>query len=639
MVVAAGLGIWQGVRLVGGDEAGEGQGSGGARKADQVFAVPPAMYDGHEQVVSGVAVKGNTAVAVGSETIDRPRGQFLVTVDGGKAWRAVNTDGVPRAVAVGPKGWVALGDGAWTSTDGREWTRRAGSFSGGDKVAGLAVGDLGFVGVGTSAQGRAVVWTSPDGVAWQRTEAGVDAEPVRVAAYGRNVVMQDRKGDLWRSVDARTWAKADVPQGDGSHGPIVALASGPGGLYAAREGERADSKKKRKIAVFFRSADGVGWARASMIDRRTYDRLGALGGSDSGLAALVPLTDGRVAVQRTTDGVNWQNVERLATDGGRAAQVAAALPKGVLVAGTQTGGAYLTAPGSRHGDVDLLGVPDAVTPDRTIKRLVSGGGTVLAVGSAGGDAAVWNTRDGSAWTRAAGDGLGGAGVQRLTAGAYGPHGWVAVGGGTVVTSADGASWRAAEGVHGELSGAAYGTGGYVVVGDGAWRSDDLSRWTRSDLEARDVAAVSKGYVAVGGKDHAEAWTSDDGGTWTAVTLPAGLGPLSQVTARGDAVVAIGAGVVAFSGDAGRTWRGQAIPATLNAVVATPRGFVIGGETSGDAAMWASADGAAWRSIRPHGPGLDGGGSQRLNGLAALGTDLVAVGQDGDVPTLWRTPQP
>ncbi|MBO2454918.1 hypothetical protein J4573_48080 [Actinomadura barringtoniae] len=623
---------------MGDDKPGEGQG-GGARKADQVFAVPPAMYDGHEQAVSGVAVKGNTAVAVGSETIDQPRGQFLVTTDGGKAWRAVNTDGVPAAVAAGPKGWVALGEAAWTSADGQEWTRRAGSFSPGDKVAGLAFSELGFVGVGTSSQGRAVAWTSPDGVAWQRVETAVDAEPVRVAAHGRNVVMQDRKGALWRSVDARTWTKADVPQSDGSHGPIVALASGPGGLYAAREGERKDSKKKRKIAVFFRSADGVGWARASMIDRRTYDRLGALGGSDSGLAALVPLTDGRVAVQRTTDGVNWQNVERLATDGGRAAQVAAALPKGVLVAGTQTGGAYLTAPGSRHGDVDLLGVPGAVTPDRTIKRLVAGGGTILAIGSAGGDAAVWSTRDGEKWTRSAGDGLGGAGAQRLTAATYGPHGWVTVGGSTIATSPDGASWHPAGGVHGTLSGAAYGTSGYVVVGDNAWRSDDLSRWTRSDLKASDVAAVSKGYVAVGGKDHAEAWLSADGGKWTAVTMPANLGPLSQVTARGDAVVAIGAGVVAFSGDAGRTWRGQAIPATLNAVVATPRGFALGGETSGDAAMWASADGATWRPIRPHGRALDGDGPQRLNALAVLGTDLVAVGQDDDVPTLWRTPQP
>ncbi|MFC6878830.1 MULTISPECIES: WD40/YVTN/BNR-like repeat-containing protein [Actinomadura] len=670
----------------GGDAAGGGKGGeGGARDASGIFAVQPALYDGHEQSISGVAVRGGVAVTVGSETVDRPRGQFLVSADGGQGWALGNVEppgdpaDVPRVVAAGAKTWAALGDGpsgvaTWTSADGRTWTPRAGDkavFTAGDKVTAVAATASGFAAVGTSGQGQAVLWTSPDGTAWTRTTPSLPGvRPERLAASGDTLVLQS-KGEVWRSADAgRTWSRAEIPQSDGSYGSVVGLAAGPGGFFAAREGRRTSGSskhpKRRGLAVFFRSADGVSWARSSTIDRRTYARLAAFGGSDAGLAVLIPLTDGRVAVQRSGDGVTWDNVERLPGDGGRKADGTAALPKGVLVAGRQDTGAYLAAPGARHGDIDLLGVPGAVTPDRTVARLASGGGTTLAVGSGGGDAAVWTTRDGASWTRAGGTGLAGPGLQRITAAAYGPKGWVAAGRGAnrtrplLLTSADGAAWNTAAGVpafkDGELTGAAYGPRGYVVAGPaGTWRSDDLTSWHAGTgdvkgAEPRDVAAVSSGYVAVGedGDGKPAVWTSPDGGEWSASTapaLPAGTS-FTQVVARGDTLTALASGngraAVAVSSDAGRTWRAQPLQASeLTAALAGPRGFVVAGSPAGgsDVALWASADGTSWRTIRPRGRGLDGDGAQRLTALTAQGDGLLAVGTDGATPTLWHTPLP
>ncbi|MFI6520222.1 hypothetical protein ACIBF1_32040 [Spirillospora sp. NPDC050679] len=641
----------------------------GARPAEALFPVPPALFDGHEQAVTGVASRGGTVVTIGSETAGRPRGQFLVSDDGGKQWRsAAGGDGVPKAVAAGPKGWAALGEGGgvvtWSSPDGEEWTARPGdpsAFQEGDEATALAATASGFVGAGTSKDGRPVVWSSADGATWQRVAAtGLKGAPTRLVASGDTLVMQGEDGVL-RSTDGKAWTPVEIPQSDGSYGGIVGLAAGPGGFYAAREG-RGRSKKKRPIAVFFRSVDGVGWARSGVIDRRTYVRLSAFGGSEAGLAAVAPLSDGRLAVHRSDDGASWQPVERLDAGGGRKAESTIALPKGVLVAGRQDNGAYLAAPGAKHGDVDLLAVPGAVTPDRTLARLVAGAGTVLAVGSGNGDAAVWGTRDGGAWTRAGGTGMTGAGVQRLAGAAHGPAGWVAVGRGAdrtrplLLTSSDGTAWQAA-GVGsgaGELSGVAHGPAGAVAVGwtgssAASWSSRDLKRWTAGggdlkDAWMRDVAAVSGGYAAVGGRkgDRPAVWTSPDGGKWTSAALPpeAGSGALFQVAAKGDTLVALGRNVLVTSADGGRTWKAQAVPSdALTAVTATPRGFVVAGETGSDVALWTSADGASWRMERPRGDGLAGDGAQRLTGLAVLGGDLLAVGTDRDGPTLWRRPLP
>jgi hypothetical protein len=357
-----------------------------------------------------------------------------------------------------------------------------------------------------------------------------------------------------------------------------------------------------------------------------------------------------------------------------------------------TGDAYLTVAGS--GDVNLPAVPDAVHPERSVAGIVSDAGQILATGSTNGHAALWASPNGSTWNRAKLPASGGSGPQRLVDAVHGAQGWLAAGGGggraLVLMSADGTGWQPVPG--GKVFGgpgslapaaaAANGTG-YVVVGQqagwtaAAWHSTDLKNWAwsgnagKGDLVGSkdapkwmsDVVAGSAGFVAVGGQTKNKTpqpalWTSPDGKKWALSAAPPALpqgttaGSLTKVVARGGMLVATGtAGSYAFatvSADGGRTWQPVALPGAapgtvLTAVTATPRGFVLAGTTGSDVTVWASPDGRAWHASRPHGPGLDGPGVQRLDGMTVVGGKLFAVGFTGDYrrdgPTFWRTPVP
>jgi hypothetical protein len=59
-------------------------------------------------------------------------------------------------------------------------------------------------------------------------------------------------------------------------------------------------------------------------------------------------------------------------------------------------------------------------------------------------------------------------------------------------------------------------------------------------------------------------------------------------------------------------------------------------------VWTSADGSAWTTQIPRGPGLSGAGIQEITGLAASGDGaLVGVGfaasASGEQPTVWNVP--
>lgn len=297
--------------------------------------------------------------------------------------------------------------------------------------------------------------------------------------------------------------------------------------------------------------------------------------------------------------------------------------------------------------------------------------------------------------------------RRLTGVVHGPRGWLAVGRAgdraLVLASVDGRAWQAApagtvlRGAGLEPVAAAASGTGYVVVGArngtsaAAWYSPDLKTWSRSgdagktDLDGGtaapkwigDVVAGPAGFVAVGGQTAGKAarpavWTSADGKKWAlspaSPALPQGAaaGALTTVVARGGVLVAAGitgpAGVTgapvagapgstafaAVSADGGRTWQPAPLPGAApgsapTAAVATAHGFVLAGTAGSDVLLWTSADGRTWRVSRPGGFGLDGPGTQRLDGVTVMGRDILAVGFTGDsgneTPTLWRIPVP
>uniref|UniRef100_UPI001A956310 hypothetical protein n=1 Tax=Actinomadura roseirufa TaxID=2094049 RepID=UPI001A956310 len=288
------------------------------------------------------------------------------------------------------------------------------------------------------------------------------------------------------------------------------------------------------------------------------------------------------------------------------------------------------------------------------------------------------------------------------------HGWLAVGTDgaaprrpLVVTSADGASWQAADGADafrpgkGQLVtyGAAAGPSGYVIVGEdglsaATWFSADLKGWERgkgigggglnalpnSNRWLRSATGGAFGFAAAGGVRDATApqatsnrpavWISADGRQWALKQLPlpsgASDGVLTQIASRGGTLVAVGngrdaSGPVALgylSADGGRTWRTVSLPTPddakniqVLALTATGKGFAATGTTGGrgtlDVVSWTSADGTSWKASVPGGTGLGGAGDQQVTGLAAFRNTLLGVGgtsgQDGGQPILWTRP--
>lgn len=733
----------------GGDDEG---GSDGARLAGGLFPVDPAARsDGRDQELTDVAAVGTTVVAAGGEADPgNYRGLLLYSTDGGRTFKSADVRGadgglpangeVPRQVAGGAHGWVAIGSrpgggAVWTSQDGRSWQRlpdAAGdTFGPGNKVNRVIGTESGFLAIGENSRkgdfsdSVPAAWLSNDGQRWEALTGEQVGIPVRgkvslieAAATGSTVVMESLHAPdakkapfrrVWKSSDAgRTWSPAKLPAPKGTRS--LAVGGGKPGLLAVRE-IKSGSKS---YAQTFTSSDGAAWKQGGRIETPGYREVHRLLATDGGYVAIVKRGNDYL-VSRSADGASWQEAGTLPTNSGRALQGAAAAGEQTVLVGRDTGGgdlnSLLAVRDARGAEipVDPAKIAGAVRPDHAVSGLAAKEGRAVAVGSSGGDAAVWSSQNGSSWTRAQfPGGLVRPASQRLTGAVSGGAGWLAVGDGggaprrpLVVTSADGASWQAADNnpafaQNGPLSlatyGAAAGPAGYVIVGEdglsgATWFSPDLKTWQRgrglgkNDLTAlpngnrwlRAAAGGAFGFVGVGGLQDPKAgdapgqrpavWTSTDGKQWklSQLPLPAGLGEgsLTQVAAKGNVLVAAGsatgaAGAVplAFvSSDGGRTWRESKIPAPakevrVTALTATPGGFAATGTASAqgttDVVAWTSPDGSSWQPSMPGGKGLAGQGDQQITGLAPFGGKLLGVGRTADQeeqPVLWTRPLP
>ncbi|MGI5166799.1 hypothetical protein ACQEU3_20845 [Spirillospora sp. CA-253888] len=680
-LAAAALVAAGGLVVLGGGDAGGGD-DAKAALAGSVFAADPApRTDGRDQELTHVAASGTTVVAVGKEAdAAGTRGRFLVSSDGGRTFRSADVrdgtgaDEVPALVAGSSRGWIAIGSRpgggvVWTSQDGGTWRRQpdaAGQpFGPGSRPRRAVATQNGFVVMGeTTRKGdfsdaEPTVWLSGDGAQWEARvglQIGLSAKRgkvslVEVAASGGTVLLEathapDAKKPnvgfkrVWRSQDGgRTWQDVNVPAPKGSRGLMI--GGGGSGFLAIREvgGKHGEA---------FASADGAKWAPAGRLATPGYRRIGRIMGADKGFAAVV-IRGRDVLVSRSGDGRTWSDAGSLPTQSGRTLTAGALAGDLSVLVGKENAGdddPMLAVHDARGAQipVDLAKVPGAVRRDHTVAGIGADASRAVAVGSLGGDAAVWTSTDGTSWTR--GQGVGAAftrpGPQRLTEVVNGKQGWLAVGHDQrlpyrplVVSSADGAGWQAADAHaafrpgrdHLATYAAAAGPAGYVVVGEeglsaATWFSADLKNWERgkgvnntgltaqpgSNRWMRGVAAVQSGFVAVGGlRDPAAGnapgqrpavWTSADGKQWALKQLPLpngiGEGLLAKVVAKGGTLVALGSG-------------------------ASTGGLIALGYVSTDG-------GANWKEFRP--PVPEGASEIQITGLTATPKGFAATATSG-----------
>ena len=255
--------------------------------------VPPFYGGGH--VVNDLASNGEVVVAVGDamntdENYMRD-GLVLVSTDG-RVWERVldheNFDsggkGLNTVVAGGPgfilggqacdteerctTGWRAA---LWTSVDGREWQRVPHDtelFGERSAVYDLLVREDGILALGLLCEGDAcptVVWSSPDGFTWERTDLSEGAWPAEMAEGESGLVGVSNGssdtaswGAVWTSPDGVTWVRVpDDPDvfgvEEGTYESILDVAAGSDGFVAVgTDGTNA--------IVWF-SADGRTWER------------------------------------------------------------------------------------------------------------------------------------------------------------------------------------------------------------------------------------------------------------------------------------------------------------------------------------------------------------------------------------------
>jgi hypothetical protein len=585
---------------------------------------PGQQQRGVFQVINRIVAVGNTIVTTGSQTSDGVvRQQFLVSANAGASWHLapVQAPGGGQAalghpatlLAGGPGGWVAVGPQAiWTSPTGLTWTLAATHGITpqlpGDSVWVINKTSGGYLAAGTGngpgkGQRTGVIWTSRDGLTWQRATAaqlglaapGETVQNISYIAWRGNVTVisgavVSKTGAsysaAWLSTNGGTaWTRLNIPADHGAGTTISGLGSDGSGLIAVRPGRTATGAAD---GVAYFSPDGRTWQHAATIgpDPKAGGWTpSVVKGSNYGFVVTGTTADGRLmAYTSTGTGTFWMPTGTFGSASTASVSGATVAPGGTVVAIGATAASRISqqpvfleaGTDGTVRSVSLAGIPGATIPEMKINSTAVAGGLQIAVGSANGYPAVWRRTSDGIWTLVSSLGLVAADphLRALTSVTHGPSGWLAVGapGPVVLTSADGEIWGVAGGnITQNLAGvsavaAASGPAGYVIVGRlvaagggcvaDVWWSPDMTSWTRAhDVNDTDgssqvlaVAAGAHGFVSVGSHNSQPAvWTTTDGRAWKTIVLPppagASAGALQQVAISGNRVVALGQGTI------------------------------------------------------------------------------------------------
>lgn len=248
-------------------------------------------------------------------------------------------------VAAGSQGVVAVGilngtgggiGAIWYSPDGRQWQRvpHDDALFGvpgevpNTMILDVAANDAGFLAVGVhfTEPREQIVWSSPDGLTWNRTEVtGLVAAAVVATDSGWTVVGGGGlQGGVWNSTDGLSWevATSAAFTSDTHHISLRDVAY-DGERFVAVGGSSAREFREERPVVWV-SDDGVDWERIE--DETGVFDIPAAGDIDSvavGPSGFVAVGEERIAegdnpafgvVWVSADGLEWERV-RLGDEG------------------------------------------------------------------------------------------------------------------------------------------------------------------------------------------------------------------------------------------------------------------------------------------------------------------------------------
>ena len=667
---------------------------------------PGQQQRGVFQGIDRIVAAGNTMVTTGAQTTSSSiRQQFFVSSNAGGSWQLAPVHlpgggqpplGYPAIrIAGGAHGWMAEGpDAIWTSPNGLSWTLAATHGitpqQPGDSVEVVTNTADGFVAAGQETNGgqQAVVWTSRNGLTWQRMTAsqlhllasGAAAQNIPFAtSRGEDTVISDGGTGVWLSTDGGSaWTPVTVPVDHGAQDSISGVSFDDSGLIAVRPGFTT-SDAPDGVAYF--SPNGLTWQYAGTIDAVGGWTPKSVKGSNYGFVVTGMTTAGKIVAYTSTGvGTTWRPTGVLGDTSGESVPTATVGPDSNVVAvgstnGSKTEQQAMFVEADTAGNitpVSLTGIAGGTIPEVTVNSTAVANGEQIAVGSADGYPAVWRKASDGSWAlvTSLSQVSGTPGLTALTSVTYGSAGWLAVGtpGPVILTSANGTTWQAAGSIANDLAGVASaataaGHAGYVIVGtkvepSGAystdvWWSQNLTSWTQAhdangsggSSQVLAVAAGPHGFVSAGShNDKPVVWTTADGLTWTIRSLPfpstASAAVMYQVAIDGNRVVATGqqttsAGLsplVELSTDGGNTWRQVPFSSpgpdtAITALTTSARGFTAAGQfgTPGGALAVVVWTSADGASwTQSSVSGLTGGGSHDITTLARSGSAVTGI---------------
>ena len=563
-----------------------------AAEDGELVSLPAAPDDREFHGFRGMAVLGDTVVAVGSAVVPGQAAETVVyrSDDGGATWTA----------AMGPAQGPADLTGVVATTGGFVVT---GYLWGADGVAAPAA------------------WSSADGATWT-------AEALPTLDEDRDGLAVGSGGDAWLDAPAVSGDRVVAPFVVTHALRFAVVQRDPSGAWTVLgdttdwefPGSGAETAFNEDGSVLLAQAErNVGRVGQLSVEGRWSDGRAAFGTHDFGMQfstfldpAGSPALIGRRPVVETYGQGGWKQTGQLANyalDGGALVErpwdpaetaglsdvVAASRPDGQsLLLGVQV------LESDQGSTTDIVGWHRAVEggPLTAVGGLASpevedldavtfAEGTWVAVGSVRASfrstdlhsAAVWTSTDGLTWSRAAGAFAPAAGGQSWATGACAlPGGDLLVVGQTEEGAQERpVAWRSTAGQWQPLEAAAFGAefGSFsscttqgdttIVQGDAddratVWRTTDGATFEATTLGERGetfgtIRAVDGGYAAAGtrsstGRQGAVVWLSKDARTWRAVPVP------SKRVLDGADVMADGSGglvVAANSGSSPEVW--------------------------------------------------------------------------------------